>query len=44
MQNLTVHWYRNSAARFIELLKVYDWNGSVRILKAEIEAAKRKIA
>ncbi len=35
MQELTVKWYPNSAARFLELLRDLDWNSAVRILKAE---------
>lgn len=44
MTEQPVKWFTNSAARFIELLKVNSWNTAVRILKAEKEERERKTA
>ncbi len=33
-----VKWFPDSAARFIELLRDYDWNTAVKILKRDKES------
>lgn len=40
MNEQPVKWFRDSAARFIELLKDHSWNESVRLLRTELAAAK----
>ena len=42
MKDLKVKWYRNPAARFIQLLKTHDWNSAVRMSKKEQAATKDK--
>ena len=42
MQDLRIKWYRNSADRFIQLLKSHSWNEAVRILKKEQAEAKTR--
>ena len=42
MQELTVKWFPDSAARFIELLKTNDWNTAARQLMKDPAATKDK--